>query len=172
MSLPKTNAPVTCRPLRDDDPIPQITALLHAAYERLLRMGFNYTATDQNDETTRRRLKNGAPLVAECDGRIVGTITYYQPSPKSSSEHLRTSAHFGQFGVHPGYQGRGIGLQLLKAVEVQAIAEGKQTLALDTAEGATHLRSWYQSLGYELVGYAQWEGKTYRSVILMKHLTR
>lgn len=161
---------VICRPFRDDDPIPEITALLHAAYARLLRMGLNYTAADQDDTTTRQRLKRGWALVAECEGRIVGTITYYQPNPGSKAEFLRTAAYFGQFGVHPDYQGRAIGLRLLREVEARALAEGKAVLALDTAEGAEELRAWYASLGYNLVGHAQWEGKTYRSVILAKTL--
>lgn len=43
-------------------------------------------------------------------------------------------------------------------------------MALDTAEPAQHLRDWYTSLGYRLVDYAQWPGKTYRSVIMSKRL--
>ena len=43
-------------------------------------------------------------------------------------------------------------------------------LALDTAEGATHLIDWYAKLGFEFVEYTQWEVTNYRSVIMAKPL--
>jgi GNAT superfamily N-acetyltransferase len=133
-------------------------------------MGFRYTATHQDDETTLKRLKKGWPLVAEHDGRIVGTITLYPPAPDSRCECYKNTHHFGQFGVHPAYQQRGIGLKLLQLVEQRAREEAATSLALDTAEGAEHLRQWYGSLGYSFVEYVTWGTVNYRSVILAKNL--
>jgi hypothetical protein len=41
-------------------------------------------------------------------------------------------------------------------------------LAMDTAEQATHLVELYTRLGYRHVGWVQWPGKVYRSVVLSK----
>ncbi len=59
----------------------------------------------------------------------------------------------------------------MKLAEDRAVASGATELAIDISEGAAHLISWYSRRGYRLVDYAQWEGKTYRSVILSKALT-
>ena len=43
-------------------------------------------------------------------------------------------------------------------------------VALDTAEGATHLISIYARRGYRLVEHVRWQHATYRSVIMSKRL--
>lgn len=41
---------------------------------------------------------------------------------------------------------------------------------MDTAEQAAHLIKRYTGLGYAPVGFVQWPGKVYRSVVLSKPL--
>lgn len=153
-----------------DDAIPPITGLLHAAYGFLARMGFNYTATYQDDATTLRRLQSGSSIVAVANGAIVGTVTLYAPKPESSCAWYTHAHYFGQFGVHPDFQKLGIGRELMRRIEQRAREASATELALDTSEGADHLCRWYQSLGYRFVQHIAWEGKTYRSVILSKTL--
>jgi len=43
-------------------------------------------------------------------------------------------------------------------------------VAVDTAEGAAHLITFYRARGYRQVAYAQWDHTNYRSVILSKRL--
>ena len=74
---------LTLRLLRSDEPVAPITALLHRAYARLAAMGLNYTAVDQGDDVTARRARRGACLVAEVDGRLVGTLAFHGPDPAS-----------------------------------------------------------------------------------------
>jgi len=50
------------------------------------------------------------------------------------------------------------------------ISSGATELALDTSEGADHLIAWYERKGFRFVEYAQWKGKSYRSVIMSKML--
>ena len=161
------------RKLRDDDPIPEITALLHAAYAPLAAMGFRYTATHQDDDVTRRRLDQGRPRVATLDGRIVATITLYDTPPEVSNSrwYLKSGVwRFGQFAVRPDLQGKGLGRRLMETVEQEAIDGGALELALDTAEGALHLIRWYERLGYRFIEHADWSTTNYRSVILSKSL--
>jgi hypothetical protein len=43
-------------------------------------------------------------------------------------------------------------------------------MALDTAEQAVHLIELYTRQGYVFVEYVQWQGKSYRSVVMRKAL--
>jgi len=165
---------VVIRPFREeDDAIPPITGLLHAAYARLAEMGFRYTATHQSDEVTLKRLRRGVSLLAELDGEVVGTISLYGSEADSRCEwYRREEVHsFGQFGVRPDLQGGGLGSRLLDIVEGMAGERGAEELALDTAEGALHLIGWYERRGYREVERVAWGTTNYTSVILSKKLS-
>jgi GNAT superfamily N-acetyltransferase len=163
---------VLIRPYRNDDAIPPITGMLHAAYARLAEMGLRYTATYQSDEVTLRRLQRGFPFVAEADGEIVATVTLYPSDPESSCAWYRRPEvfSFGQFGVRPDWQGRGLGSRLLRLMEDEARTRGAGELALDTAQEADHLRGWYGRCGFREVEQVDWSSTNYLSVILSKTL--
>ncbi|EIM30269.1 GNAT family N-acetyltransferase [Microvirga lotononidis] len=163
---------LTIRPLAEGDSIEALTALLHRAYAGLAALGFNYTAVDQTAEVTRSRIRDGQCFVADLDGTIVGAIMFYPPGKGGGCPWYDNPevAKIGQFGVEPHLQGRGVGARLLDHVEAEAIRAGIRELALDTAEGATHLVAWYERCGYRFIEHAQWRGKVYRSVILSKSL--
>ena len=160
------------RELAPTDSIADLTAVLHAAYARLGGMGFNYTAVDQTEEVTRKRISRGLCLVATDNCALVGTIMFHAPGQSAGCPCYERPdvATIGQFGVLPGRQGNGIGSRLLREAEKLAVASGATKLALDTSEGADHLVAWYEREGFRFVEHAQWEGKTYRSVIMSKQL--
>jgi predicted N-acetyltransferase YhbS len=164
---------ITIRDLRPDDDIPAITALLHESYAPLAASGLRFLASHQDDGTTRRRLQSGDPLVATFAGRIAGTITLYAPAPDSPASWYRRPGVFriGQLAVRPDMQRQGIGLCLVQAAQCRARERGATDLALDTAEGAQHLRSWYERLGFRFVEFVSWHDTNYRSVIMSKCLT-
>jgi GNAT superfamily N-acetyltransferase len=154
------------------DDVAALTELLHQAYGQLARAGFRYLASHQDEAMTRKRLETGHPLVAVLDGTIVGTVTLYPPRPNSPCDLYRQSDvfSFGQFGVRPDLQRGGIGRCLVDRIEAEARELGAARLALDTAEGATHLVRWYERLGFRFVQYAQWDMTNYRSVVMCKPL--
>ena len=160
------------RELAPTDSISELTALLHAAYARLGGMGFNYTAVDQTEDVTRKRISRGLCLVATDNGALVGTIMFHAPGQSAGCPCYRRPdvATIGQFGILPGCQGTGTGTRLLREAERLAIAGAATELALDTSEGADHLIGWYEREGFRFVEHAQWPGKTYRSVIMSKPL--
>jgi len=163
---------IVIRRHRKEDDIAPITGMLHAAYAPLAAMGLRYTATHQDDKVTLSRLERGIAFVAELDGVIVATVTLYAPEPDSSCEWYRRPEvySFGQFGVRPDLQRGGVGLRLLHLMEQQAREHGARELALDTAEGAHHLRDWYARCGYREVERVSWGNTNYTSVILSKTL--
>ncbi len=166
------------RPLASDDSMESLTALLHRAYARLADLGLNFTATTQSVEVTRQRAAEGHCLLALVDGEVAGTITvsgHYDPvvSPWALQTpwfYRQDTAHFHQLAVDPRFQGLRIGDRLVAECEAWARSKGYLYMALDTAMPATHLRKRYQRHGYRDEGEVQWEGKTYRSVIMVKAL--
>jgi GNAT superfamily N-acetyltransferase len=162
----------TIRPLQAGADYEALTGLLHRAYASLAAMGFRYTATYQSIETTRHRCESGTCLVAEIDGVIVGTVTFYDARQTEHSEWYDRPevASFGQFGVEPALQGLGIGALLMDEVERLAAESGAKEIACDTAEGATHLIRSYEKRGYRIVGTVDWGATNYLSVILSKEI--
>lgn len=160
------------RLLQSSDSIADLTALLHAAYAQLQLLGFNYTAVDQSEQKTRGRIAGGECYVAIDAGRIIGTILFRRHSRGCAWYEQRHVAAVHQFGVMPTAQRGGIGSKLIQLCEKRAVETGAAEIALDTAEGAAHLVDWYERLGYRPVAIEQWQGKTYRSLILSKDLHR
>jgi hypothetical protein len=80
------------RPLAASDSLEALTALLHRAYAPLGAMGLNYTAVDQSVETTARRFGGAHGLVAEQDGRVVGTVVVNGPLDATDKPDARWCA--------------------------------------------------------------------------------
>jgi hypothetical protein len=95
------------RPINATDSRAAMTELLHAAYAQLGAMGFNYTAVDQTEEVTHKRIARGNCLVAiDADGTLVGTIMLHAPGHSSGCPWYERPevASIGQFGVLPNRQ--------------------------------------------------------------------
>ena len=164
------------RPFGEDDIalVPQITALLHRAYRPLAEGGMRFYASHQDDTATLDRITKGLGFLGFVNERLVATITLYPPGAGHRqgwyAEHL-DAAVFGQFGVDPDSQGRGIGDRLLAHVEHLAGSDLRATqIACDTSERAHRLIGVYERRGYRRVGTTQWNVTNYRSVILSKPL--
>jgi ribosomal protein S18 acetylase RimI-like enzyme len=160
------------RPLAPTDSLGDLTDLLHRAYKALADLGLRYLATHQEVQTTRERVESGVCLVAEIDGRIVGTITYYPPGRTNGSAWLNSPdvGEIGQLAVDPGFQRRGIATRLVGAAERLGTEAGVSELALDTAEQADHLITWYERLGFRFIEHVDWDVTNYRSVVMSKTL--
>jgi GNAT superfamily N-acetyltransferase len=160
------------RPIQTTDSVEEITDLLHRAFARLGAMGMNCTAVDQTSEVTAKRLARGECYLAVVGGGIVGTVVLEHPSDRLSASWYRqpfvASAHL--LAVAPEWQGKGIGSALMDVAEQWALEHGYAELAVATAEPATHLVKFYAARGHRQIEFAQWEGKSYRSLILSKTL--
>ena len=160
------------RQFQDSDSIVELTALLHLAYARLGAMGMNFTAVDQTPEVTANRIRGGTCFVVDDGTQLVGTVLAKHNYTEHVCEYFTRPgvAIVHQLAVHPEHQGAGIGRMLLDHAEKWAIDSGCAEVAVDTAEPATHLVELYSRLGYKHVGFFQWPGKVYRSVVLSKPL--
>lgn len=149
-----------------------LTALLHRAYAGLGDMGLRFMAVDQSEEVTRKRIAKGECYVAVSGCTLLGTVLFVSPSVTQGSPWLDRPdvASLHQFAVEPEWQRSGLGARLMDWVEARAAACGVNEIALDTAEPALHLRTWYASRGYRLIEFAQWPHTNYRSVIMSKPL--
>lgn len=133
----------------------------------------NFTATDQQEEVTRERIEEGECWIVETRGQLLGTAVLVLESKDESDPRFyreKGVAHFGQFATDPSYQRLGVGSFLLGHLEQRARELGAVFLALDTAEPAFHLVSYYSKRGYEQVDRHQWPGKSYPSLIMAKGL--
>jgi ribosomal protein S18 acetylase RimI-like enzyme len=86
-------------------------------------------------------------LVAEEDGRIVGTVQL-QLAERANGRHR---AEVAKLLVVPARRRRGIGRALMDRMEEVAWGEGRTLLVLDTREGDAS-NALYRSLGYVEVG--------------------
>lgn len=167
------------RPLQRSDDLAQLTQLIRSAYASLGAAGLNFTAVDQSVEHTALRVEYGHCLVADREGELVGTLTLdaaYDPNrhiwARATPWFFRQDVmHLHQFAVEPALQAQGIGSALLAAAEQAAHERGARALALDTALPAEHLVSFYRRHGFAEVAQVQWDGKHYRSTVMLKALS-
>ncbi|MBB4235242.1 GNAT family N-acetyltransferase [Rhizobium esperanzae] len=94
-------------------------------------------------------------LVAELEGRIVGTV-------QVGAAQMPNQPHRGDLKkllVHRSARGRGLARLLMEAAEREAVRYGKTLLVLDTATGSD-AEAIYPRLGWQRVGvipdYALW----------------
>ncbi|MEU4689975.1 GNAT family N-acetyltransferase [Actinoplanes sp. NPDC023714] len=104
----------------------------------------------------------GEFLVAELDGHIVG-MGGYRPDTAGGAEVLRVR-------VHPAARRRGIGRQLMTALERRAAGDGLGFLHLDTATNQPAAMAFYRSLGYRETGREHRPAWTWTLVYYVKTL--
>ncbi len=94
-----------------------------------------------------------AYLVAEADGRVVGSLSVRAVGAPSAGSMVmpRPTAEIG-IAVLAAWRGRGIGSALMAAGEAWARDHGFRRVVLDTVAGNAGAIRLYERLGYELAG--------------------
>jgi ribosomal protein S18 acetylase RimI-like enzyme len=135
---------------------------------------FNSGEVEVAVELVRERLQKGEAsgyhfIMAEHYGRLIG-YTCYGPIPCTQS-----SFDVYWIAVHPDYQGRGVGRQLLKETERRIKNADGVRVYVDTSQRLQYAstRAFYERCGFKLESllpdfYAQGDGK----VIYCKQLVR
>lgn len=164
---------ILIRPISPDDCLVDLTRLINAAYKKNLDMGFRFVATWQGPDITEQRIKDAHCLVAEQDGKVVGTATIKQLKYEGAHPWYQRPGtwHLGQFAVEPELHGAGVGRALMDAVEKLTFDVGGDELSLDTAETAHHLIGYYDRRGYRFIEHIDHRPEVnYLSVILSKRI--
>ncbi|WP_322012005.1 GNAT family N-acetyltransferase [Paraburkholderia sp. J12] len=107
-----------------------------------------------------RHAREATCFVAECGGRMAGTIMLQGPDPASACPHFRRPdvATLHRYGVEPSLQRRGIGRALLAFGNRWAAAHGYLQLALDTPVTAKSLLDFYHAQGFSLIDTVRFAG--------------
>ncbi|HLJ65908.1 MAG TPA: GNAT family N-acetyltransferase [Chloroflexota bacterium] len=141
--------PLIIRPYRETD---------EQGWLRCSVLGFLNTA--YFDSVFRHKPRYDHPaieLVTENDGKLVGAIDVEcEESPRTvctvcaDDSHSALGGMIWHVAVHPDYQRRGIGGQLLREAQRRAAGRGIQCFEAWTRDDAPTLR-WYESYGFEWV---------------------
>lgn len=166
MQMQHAGKTYTLRPATLED-VPTLRLLLNAAYKELADLGLNYTATYQDENETRKQIRDYRVFVLVEGTRIIATINARDENWFSGLRSL----YLGKFAVWPELKRQGLGMILFNYAEKIALSEGYQSVQLDTAKPATHLVELYQRLGYKIIGETHFEGKTYDSWIFEKQIS-
>ncbi len=139
------------------DELDEVAEITLAAYDEYMpdeassparRTSFAEYRTDLADVAG--RVERGAVvLVAERDGRIVGTVSYFPPGSDNSGEGWPAShAGIRLLGVIPKERGKGIGRMLTEECIRRAKEAGAPAIGLHTTELMWIARDMYERMGF------------------------
>ncbi|ELY50916.1 GNAT family N-acetyltransferase [Natronolimnohabitans innermongolicus] len=136
--IDKTGTPVLIRPYEDDS-LESLLAMYDAV--ETSTMALPPSDPDARETWLRQLTADGWNLVAICDDRIVGHVAV---APASASE-----PEFVIF-VHPDYQNRGIGTELLEHVVAHAADRNHEELHLNVARERKQAITVYEKVGFDV----------------------
>lgn len=136
---------VVIRPARDSD-LDIVASLMvdaYAVYAAAMAPDA-WSMFAQDIANVRGRQGDGELLVAERDGRLVGSVTLYRNWRGAQSD----AAGVRLLSVPPPEQGRGIGRALMEHCVEAARAEGKHRVVLTVTQEMDAVRELSESLGF------------------------
>jgi GNAT superfamily N-acetyltransferase len=87
-------------------------------------------------------------LVAEIEGELAGTVSFYADASREGLGFPATWAGFRTLAVDPAMRGRGIGKVLLQTCLDKARTQGAPTLAIHTSQVMRAARLLYEQAGF------------------------
>lgn len=139
------HADVTIRPARDDELDRVATLLVDAYAEYAARMSPDAWASFAQDiGNVRGRMMEAEVVVADRDGRLVGSVTLFtrHRGVRGGTVGVRLLA------VHPDARGTGVGRALMEYAIAHAREEQQQRVVLSTAQEMESARDLYEKLGF------------------------
>lgn len=143
--------PITIRPAepKDDHAIGEL--LVDAYVVRYADKMPWVVVTDERKADLRNvagKRKEAHVLVAELDGRIVGTVALYPSTSSHSQTWLPGAVDLRHLAVSHDLHGKGLSRPLLDAAESWAWAQGAERISLHVRTGNAGVAALYQSRGY------------------------
>lgn len=127
----------------------------HARYLPFFLRSLGEPSAEEREELKRRLMEiiqgsGSAILVAEDSRHVIGFAEIYLRQPDQSIRGVTpiTYAHLQSFMVTDSFRCKGIGRQLLQAVEAWSLERGAVELRLDTWDFSAGPLDFYQKSGY------------------------
>lgn len=148
MTAPRSDRRVLVRELRphEADEVGRLTLASYDAYGRIDGPYRDYLA-----DPIRRASEATAVLVAELDGRVVGTVTFVLPGDGAweGPPEPAGDAAFRVLAVDPSAEGLGAGRQLVAACIERARQHGCHRIVISSMVWMGRAHQLYRSLGFE-----------------------
>ncbi|MEA2641923.1 MAG: hypothetical protein QOF51_3317 [Chloroflexota bacterium] len=149
--------------LRDARPeeLDAVSAIIRAAYAEYASMmpADRWTAYIERATDVRSRAQLTDLIVAELDGRLLGSITYYPQGPASTDQHWPPGwVGLRLLAVTPEGRGLGIGRALMEECVRRGRAQGAMAVGLHTTERMAIGKAMYERMGFERVPASDFGG--------------
>jgi ribosomal protein S18 acetylase RimI-like enzyme len=95
-----------------------------------------------------KHAQQAKPLVAELEGKLIGSVVYYAPGTSNSQIFQPEWASLRLLAVSPEHRGRGIGKLLSQKCINRAKTDKADVIGLHTSELMTKARRMYEKLGF------------------------
>ncbi len=143
-----------------DAEAPVLLGVLQAAFEEYRgRLDPPSGVHNETVETLRQKLKTGAAVLALVHDDVAGCVFY----------HLETShVYLGRLSVLPRYRGHGVGRALVEYVERRALELDMPRVQLGVRLVLSHIRTYYERLGYHPVRFTAHEGYAAPTSVIME----
>ena len=135
--MPQPSIDIAVRVASPDDDI-EAAVVRKAAFDRLRAI---YRPTGEAAARQAARADEGTRLIAEIDGRIVGTLQF-----DVHQEHV----HLIGVAVHPDFQRMGVARHMVEWVVVRTPGLGRNVVVLDTIQETGNV-TLFERLGFRVV---------------------
>jgi predicted N-acetyltransferase YhbS len=133
--------------LSADGRLDELLAIVHAAFA-----AFEPPSSVLNETVAdlARRLRDGLVLVAQADGRFIGSVF---------AARQGDALYLTRLAVAPAWRQRGVGRALVAAAEAEARAAGLRRLILRVRTNLPGNRAYFEGLGFAVTGQGQDPGR-------------
>ncbi|WP_022869255.1 GNAT family N-acetyltransferase [Yaniella halotolerans] len=143
---------VIVRPATLDDH-PAVSDLTHQAY---VESGHVSASDPYAAALTDMQARAANLFVAEVEGQIAGSVNIATPGSSMIEVAYDNELEFRMLAVHPWYQGRGIGRELVKFVLNHARQHDLSQVVITTMGSMTTAQAMYARLGFQRAPDRDW----------------
>ena len=118
----------------------EIHQLMYDAFTPLRNLGINWPSVNATLDVVRDNLKHNTTFVLENEKEIISTITVRYPW--ETTKQISGYPFVWWFAIHPSYDGRGYGSQLLKYVEETFLRDTLKAAAVTLGTSA-RIHPWF-----------------------------
>ncbi|MEV6792909.1 GNAT family N-acetyltransferase [Streptomyces sp. NPDC051320] len=142
---------LTFRDAAESD-VPALVTLIESAYRGDASRG-GWTTEADILEGQRTDPEGVRAVIAASGSRLLVVERDGRPLACCQLEHRGTAAYFGMFAVSPGYQGEGLGKQIIAEAERTVRADwGVHEMHMTVISVRNDLIAWYERRGYRRTG--------------------